>query len=138
MLQYPLVDITNQEFNGDFKYLLYFLCALSLPTFVLIVLFMRHRKKYYGEIVVKSPNTSIQGSPSVAGARLDRSNSYGVDVLTKSPGRTGGFALWSGIDNVNEQTKKSFLFRSSCLPLNKAQRCIGSGTIRSQSTTPGG
>mgnify|MGYP007000299513 len=72
LLQYPLVDITNQEFNGDFKYLLYFLCALSLPTFVLIVLFMRHRKKYYGEIVVKSPNTSIQGSPSVAGARLDR------------------------------------------------------------------
>ena len=105
LLQYPLVDITNQEFNGDFKYLLYFLCALSLPTVVLIVLFMRHRKKYYGEIVVKSPNTSIQGSPSVAGcARLDRSNSYGVDVLTKSPGRTGGFALWSGIDNVNEQS----------------------------------
>ena len=103
-MQYPLVDITNQEFNGDFKYLLYFLCALSLPTFVLIVLFMRHRKKYYGEIVVKSPNTSIQGSPSVAGARLDRSNSYGVDVLTKSPGRTGGFALWSGIDNVNEES----------------------------------
>ena len=65
---------------------------------------MYHRKKYYGEIVVKSPLSSIQGSPLISRARLDRSNSLGVDILTKSPGRTGGFALWSGVDKVDENS----------------------------------
>ncbi len=104
LLQYPLIDITNKTFHGNFKYLLYFLCGLSIPTFILIIQFMYHRKKYYGEIVVKSPMSSIQGSPLISRARLDRSNSLGVDVLTKSPGRTGGFALWSGVDKVDENS----------------------------------
>ena len=101
LLQYPLIDITNSYFHGDYKYLLFFLCSLTAPTLVLIAIFQCHRKKYYGEIVVRSPSSSIQGSPRFA-TRPGRGNSLGVDVLTKSPGRSGGFALWAGVKNMEE------------------------------------
>ena len=101
LLQYPLIDITNSYFHGDYKYLLFFLCILTAPTLVLIAVFRCHRNEYYGEIVVRSPSSSIQGSPRFA-TRPGRGNSLGVDVLTKSPGRSGGFALWAGVKNMEE------------------------------------